>query len=528
VRTPPALTLVLAALGTACGTADRREAAAAHDTPSATPIVSQGPDAVLLRIPRGGGPARASVYPRLDSIVWRSVESVPALSRVLAFDQDLGLLAYADAKGLPGRLDLRLGDVQNASKTRFASLSSADASGIYGVSDGVVTRLTPTDARPWRYTPPTKAREVFPEPDGSVVVAAERPNATVVWRMRPPDTTLVDSVLLPATERGVRTPVGDRIYFTAANGKLITLRSREFEPAPAVDFPVAVRSVAPTPSGDRVYVTTDTGRRIAVIDRYTDRAEGAILLPGEVSDLRMDPLGRYLLARPTNGDSAWVIAVGTGRVIGSVRTRWLPDLPLVTPDGAVALADSTDVTLVDGETLKPRSTVRGGAKDFWYFVLWNGFRPRAAGIDQPVTFQTQTRDSSGDSAAVAGGEGSAAPGGDTATVATKPSGSASARDTLRAATPAAGPPRQATPQRPPPAAAPQGFVVQFAAVRTADAARAASAPIVVNGQRPHVITTQTDGTTIYRVVLGPYSSRADAERVGRASGRDYWVYEGLP
>ena len=52
--------------------------------------------------------------------------------------------------------------------------ASADGSGIFGVANGTVTRLTPTDARPWRFTPPTGAREVFPVgagvADGAVAV----------------------------------------------------------------------------------------------------------------------------------------------------------------------------------------------------------------------------------------------------------------------------------------------------------------------------------------------------------------------
>jgi len=29
-------------------------------------------------------------------------------------------------------------------------------------------------------------------------------------------------------------------------------------------------------------------------------------------------------------------------------------------------------------------------------------------------------------------------------------------------------------------------------------------------------------------VMGPYTTREEAERVGRASRREYWIYEGSP
>jgi cell division protein FtsN len=34
--------------------------------------------------------------------------------------------------------------------------------------------------------------------------------------------------------------------------------------------------------------------------------------------------------------------------------------------------------------------------------------------------------------------------------------------------------------------------------------------------------------TIYRVVIGPFSTREEAERIARTSGKSYWVYEGAP
>src|SRR6202171_3864018 len=52
----------------------------------------------------------------------------------------------------------------------------------------------------------------------------------------------------------------------------------------------------------------------------------------------------------------------------------------------LALLHDRDVTLVDPEKLDVKSTISGGAKDFWYFFAWDGFRPRPQGLDQPVTF----------------------------------------------------------------------------------------------------------------------------------------------
>jgi cell division septation protein DedD len=76
--------------------------------------------------------------------------------------------------------------------------------------------------------------------------------------------------------------------------------------------------------------------------------------------------------------------------------------------------------------------------------------------------------------------------------------------------------------------APRGFVVSFAALLSEQRARELASQIRVRGQSARVAATQREGTTIYRVLLGPYPSREEADRVGRESGQTYWVYEGTP
>ena len=73
-----------------------------------------------------------------------------------------------------------------------------------------------------------------------------------------------------------------------------------------------------------------------------------------------------------------------------------------------------------------------------------------------------------------------------------------------------------------------GFTVQFASVLSADKAREIAGSINVGGKTPRVVETTRNGSSIYRVVLGPYPSKPEAEKVGRASGKDFWVFEGAP
>jgi len=521
VRTFVVLAFVLAA----CGRPDRSNDTARHDAPSASPLT--GPDQIILRIPRSGGAVRAYRYPQLDSVIWTSATNASAPGRVLAFDGDAGSLAYVDKNGVPGRIDLRSGTVGVATRAKLTSVSSSDGWSIYGIAEnGSVTRLTPSGD--WTFTPAKRARIVLPQQDGTLLVLTDRGSELGIIRVRPPDTEVTDSASVPDAPRVLHAQVGDRVYF-GIDSSLIALRARTLQVSPALHLGGDLRAVAPTPSGDRLFVATDSSHTLSVVDRYRDQVERSIELPGVVSALRMDPLGRYVLARSAKGDSAWVIAVGTARVIGSVTTEWRDDLPLVAPDGALLLAQGDDVAIVDGETLRPRTKVPGGSRDFWHAIVWNGFRPRAGGLDQPVTFADSDSSATSDTSdtTVAPAPSKVTP--DTSNGQTIP-GQATAPRTPRTAIPRPAPPRlpvdtPASSAQPP---RPRGWVVSFAAFVSEPPARERAASISVEGQKARVVTGETNGTTIYRVVLGPYPTKADAERIGRASRVSFWVYEGNP
>jgi cell division septation protein DedD len=500
VRTLPALALVLAACGLSCGDSGSRDDSASH---GAVPSAARGTDAIALRVPRAGGLARAYVFPKLDSMVWRSAEPMPAIDRILALDVDEGVIAVVNDKGLPARMDLRLGRAVTATKTKLTSLGSADGSAIYGIgAAGVVVRLTPTGD--WTYKPPSRPRVLVPQPDGSLLIFADKGAETLLWRVRPPENRIADTAHLPHIQSATRTTVGDRIYFTVDSG-IVGVTGRALDPLQHVGFDKPIKAITPTPSGDRLYVAEEESNELKVVDRYTEKITGAVEFPGSVADVRMDPMGRYLIVRPTSGDSVWVMAIGTDRVIGAIRTEWRADLPAVTPEGSVATVAGADVVFVDGETLKPVRAIQGGAADFWYFFFWNGFRPRAASLDQPIQFPSDEPDSAATDTAALGNAFSGA------------SDSAHAA----AATPVA--PKDTTP------AVVQGFTVQFAALLSEQKAKELAAAIqIAGGQQARVVVTPRAGATIYRVVLGPFPTRADADRAGKEAKQSYWIYEGAP
>jgi hypothetical protein len=474
----------------ACGRADRNvETDSASARPARSVAAVSGPQALVLRVSRAGDPPRVYGYPRVDSTVWTSTDPAPTPAEILAFDDNNGSVAYQDVRGRAVLLELRLGTIAVASNRKLTGLASADGRAIYGIAaNGDVVRITPTGE--WTYKPPQKATAVFPQPEGALLVAVGTGANRRVLKLFPPDTRILDSLPFPVATRTVRTQIGDRLYLAVDSG-LVVLRTRMMDWAPSIPFEEPIEVMASTPSGDRVFVLTHSRKTISVVDRYREQVTAVLELPGRAEDLRIDPFGRYMLARVADRDSIWVLAIGTERLIGALASAWRNDLPFVGADGAVAVASGADVLLFDGETLKQRTRVKGGAQDFWFPFSWDGFRPRPASLDEPVRF---------DSVVVA-----------TDTLGVRDS-TVGATDTAAAAD----------------TAAPKGFILSFAAFLTEDRAKELAARITVGGETARVVATARASSTIYRVVLGPYLTRDEAERAGRESGHAYWVFEGLP
>lgn len=457
-----------------------------------------------------GGLVSAYPYPGLDSAIWRSTSRAPALDRVIAFGPEDGYLAAVDTSGSPVRIDLRVGSVAISRKAPLKRVSSADGAEIYALTTaGEITRFTPSGGD-WTFRPTFPADAIYAQADGSVIVAGARDKRVLIWRIRPPGQRVSDSLSVnlggapAALSHALASTAGmsgDRVYF-GANESVVAIRARDLAKVLDVNLGDPIVSIAATPSGDRLFVALAGQTALRVVDRFEEGVTGTVRLPTSATALRMDPLGRVLLARG-NGDSVFVVSLATDKITGVVHTEWRGDLPLVLPDGVIALARGTDVMFADPSTLADGRRVKGGARDFWHVLRWNGFRPRAAGLDEPVQFRRSAPRNTVDADTIARVDAGALP-------------------------PAVPP---LLPIRPEPRMSPardSTFTVSFAALLDEQTARALASRIRVDGQVPRITASDRAGKTLYRVVLGPYPTREVAERVGRTSGHSYWVFEGAP
>lgn len=246
---------------------------------------STGLDAVLLRVPRSGGIARAHRVGS-DSVLFSARDRAPALDGILDFDDFLGVVLLRDANSRILNLDLRLGTVTIPGEERLRGTVVAEGAAAYGLdAQGRIIRVTPSVT--WTWPVPGGATSLVPTPDGSLIVLRTDGDGTEWRRVIPPETRVLDSARTAPVRLVERTQAGDRVW-AVTNGTLISLRTRDLGQAFEMSLRDSVVALALTPSGDRVFLATDQ-RRLRVVDRYAESERSAIDLPAPVSALRMIP-----------------------------------------------------------------------------------------------------------------------------------------------------------------------------------------------------------------------------------------------
>lgn len=467
-----------------------------------------GLDAVLIRVPTGGGVVRAHRADS-DSLLWTSRTAGPALEEIVGFDDFLGLVMARDPRGRVIAINLRLGTLDTLGAERVGGIVVSEGSAVYGLdASGRVVRLTPSAT--WNWSVPGGVTSLIPAPDGSLLILAGSASRSTLRRVIPPEARVLDSAEVPAVRLAARTQAGDRLWFVTDSG-LFSLHGRQLTRVLRLALRDSVVALAPTPSGDRIFLAlADDGVR--VVDRYAEKFTDAVDLPTPATALRMDPDGRYLLARARTGDSLYVISIGTNRVVNTIAAEWRADLPLVTPAGNVLVARGASAVLVDAETGRERLHYATGGTDRWALLRWNGFRPRAAGLDRPVEFEEFAADSARADSALA------------ALIAAR-YGDLSG---LTRAAPLE--PEERAPEEPDarPAVGRGTWTVSFATLLDQTRADELARTIEVDGRRARVVPGDRDGVPVFRVLLGPFNSRQEAERAGMASRLSYWVFEGVP
>ena len=412
---------------------------------------------VAIRLPAKGGAPQLYRLPRLTLVEGVMRGRLPAIERVIGLDPESEFLFVTTAKHDLLALDLGSGRVDSVAAKIVQAVLGPDGT-LYAVDTlRRVISLSRRTRFAWPQPLTALPRDVFGSTDQRLVGVI------------PQDRLLVAAADQPPTVRNIAaggdvaaTRWGDLVAVASDSGVTLydPLGRRD---AAFVRLPDQPRALAFSPSGHRIYVARRSVPGLAVIDRYEHKELDGVALPGPVAALRLDPLGRWLLARPTAGDSAWIVDLPIKRHTGVVPTAWQADLPAISPDGMLLYRRGNDVVALRPDSLTEMGRVANGAADLWVLSTW---LPRGV-------------------------------------PASRVSADAAATDTTGAEGPLYV--QVSTSQNP-----------DWSERLAQDLTRAGLAARVLPPQQPD------DG---YRVVLGPYATRAQAEATGRRLGRPFWIYQ---
>ena len=340
----------------------------------------------------------------------------------------------------------------------------------------------------------------------------------------------------PATTRGVTTrgPVtlagwGRSIVTASEDGRGLTEWSiPDLEPAEGAEIDGAPLALALSPSQHRVFAASADRPRFVVIDRYDWRELGSSRLEAPIEALRTGMTGDRLVA--FDGSNVWSARAGeTG--LDAVPGEWRTDLPIALPGGAVLVSTGNGLALLhsDGEI----DPIEGPADAWWLPFRWGRRLPVASAAVVPEDTLEDAEE------ALEALADSVPPGRIGLLTVGRPDRGRSRRpDSSGAPAPADDEsgefaPRPDLPDEPaavPMPELPGGFYAVVLSSRQLAALGQMRQLLDRSGYSTHVLRRLDEANdTWYRLLVGPYPARPDAEGVARElrreRGIDAWIHE---
>jgi hypothetical protein len=420
-------------------------------------ILARSPG-VAIRLPAKGGTPQLYRLPRLSAVDGVLKGRLPPIERIIGLDPESEFLFVTTAKHDLLALDLGSGRVDTVAAAVAQAALGPDGT-LYAVDTlKRVVSLSRRTRFAWPQALTALPRDLFGATDQHLVGVIPQDRLLVAAADQPPTVRPIAAGGDVAASRW-----GDLVAVASDSGVTFYDPLGRRDPA-FVRLGDAPRALAFSPSGHRIYVARRNVPGLAVVDRYERKELDGVALPGPAAALRLDPLGRWLLARPAAYDSAWIVDLPIKRHTGVVPTAWRADLPAISPDGMLIYRHGKDVISARPDSLNEVGKVTNGAVDLWVLTTW---LPR--GVPASPVSAGAASDSSG-----SGAEGPLYV-------------------------------QVSTSQNP-----------EWSGHLADDLTRAGLAARVLPPQHPD------DG---YRVVLGPYATRAQAEATGRRLGRPFWIYQ---
>lgn len=394
--------------------------------------------------------------PSLEAVDWTFTAPGLRVHTAAGFLEETDEILLHTADGHLVVLDLDTGRPRSADSTVTLAALGPLGRPLYLREDGTILHLSGRKATP-----------AFDSLDGRVEILWDATGRrTLVVRDGPDGRELLT---ISGAETEQRMPLPDGPVALAPYGDVtavgtdsgvavITLRGEPTERFRRSDgVPVAL---AFSPSAHRLYVATSTNE-LLVIERFELDVLERIRLPQAVSELRVDPAGRWILGRSLVSDSVLIISVVGGGAPRMTAATWDEDLPAVAPDGTLLVKRGDDVVALSVDSLAVIGEAPGGNQDRWLIVRWDPRRPalQLARTEQPTTRSDQVRQ----------------------------------------------------------------FYVQVSSTSNRNWADALARDLRLAGVTSQILEPDAENE-MYRVVIGPYVGREQAEEIAKQLRMPYWIF----
>jgi DNA-binding beta-propeller fold protein YncE len=321
----------------------------------------------VIRIPREGGLPRLYRVPGLDSAAWKLAERLPPVDRTIGADPEQGLVFVFDRKNNVMAVDLDTRRVRTfLENVRYATLGPDGALYAVDTASSVVQLVRRTPVR-FRSKLQGKPAELHGTMDGALLARLAGNKPALEFLGSDQAPT---STPLPEGEVA-SSFIGDEVAVAADTAVILYTPHQKSKPR-IIPIEGDARAVLFSPSGHRLYVAR-AAAPLLILDRFEGTRLREIELPGPAKGLRSDPYGGWLLVQPENADSVWVIDVGTGKYLGTTAARWSDDLPAVAAPHTLLVRRGADVVALDlaDKNFTETGRVEGGASDFWLPIAWH-------------------------------------------------------------------------------------------------------------------------------------------------------------
>ena len=418
---------------------------------------------VVLRFPANPGPGvRLYKFPALIEVEWRFDTPTIAASHVVGFTStEQQIYVQKDSSELLA-LDLQSG--------RDYTVDSVVAAAVIGPTgtphlvdlDGSLATVVDRHTRRWDSIVLEQPKRIWGTTGGSLLALIETEAGRRLELFT--DTGRIATIELPTGLLAV-TRWGDLVAVAADSG-LIIQRTNHNRSDGVKFLPLAseVTAMVFSAAGHYLFIAT-AKHELLVVNRFQSTNPEKYPLAHRVEAMRTGPLGQFLLLRPEGRDSLWIAEEAELANVVSVAGSWQDDLPAIASDGTVLVRQGDDVVAIDPETGARRGRIENSARDRWLAIAWDPRRPTLQLAEEAATDDQQETTGEEDQ--------------------TK-------------------------------------FYVQLSSTSNLTWAQARRDELL-QAQLRALVLYPTEYYDIYRVVLGPYGTREEADHIGRRLGQPYFL-----